>query len=299
MVLGGIAISTLALPAGAQITVDGTLDPAYGSALAVQTVNTGFGDSTVGDGTSNGGSELDAVYGIVTGGNLDVFLSGNFEDNGNHANVFIDDGRAGQSILAVPATGTLQTMNGSAFSPGFQATEAIDLNDYQGTDYIEEYTLTGTPAGGYVGSVPLTGGIGTGSPSGAFQYGFNDTNAAGVNGNAGTAADPVAAQAVTTGLEIQVPLSILGNPTGPILVLADINGGGDSYLSNQFLPGLPVGTGNVGGGGPYTGPSGGTFNFATTPGQFVSVAVPEPTTLSLVGAAAMLLTMRRRGAAKN
>jgi hypothetical protein len=289
--LAGIAISSLALPAGAAINIDGSLDAGYGSALAVQTVNTGFGDSTVGDGTSNGGSELDAAYGTVSGGNLDVFLAGNFESNGNHANVFIDDGRLGQSILAVPATGTLQTMNGSVFSPGFLATEAIDLNDYQGTDYVEEYSLIGAPTGGYVGSIPLTGGIGTGSPGGTIVYGFNDTNAAGVNGNAGTAADPVAAQAVTTGLEIQVPLSLLGNPSGPILVLADINGGGDGYLSNQFLPGLPVGAGNVGTPG---------FNFGSTPGEFFAVSVPEPTTLGLFGGAAMLLTMRRRqGAAKN
>ena len=36
--------------------IDGTLDGVYGSALAVQGNPTGFGDSTVGDGTSNGGS---------------------------------------------------------------------------------------------------------------------------------------------------------------------------------------------------------------------------------------------------
>lgn len=291
MALAGIALASLTLPARATIMIDGTLDPAYGSALAVQTINTGFGDSTIGDGTSTGGSELDAAYGVITGGNLDVFLAGNFESNGNHANVFISDGRPGQSTLAVPTTGTMQAMNGSTFSPGFQATEAIDLNDYAGTDYIEEYSLVGATSGGYVGDIPLTGGIGSGSPGGSIVYGFNDTNAAGINGNAGTAADPVAAQAVTTGLEIQVPLSLLGSPTGPIMVLADINGGGDNYLSNQFLPGLPVGTGNLGTPG---------FNFASTPGEYFTVSpVPEPASLGLVGGGAMLLAMRRRHAVKN
>ena len=56
-------------------------------------------------------------------------------------------------------------------------------------------------------------------------------------------------------MEVYIPLSLLGNPAGPILVMADVNGGGDSYLANQFLPGLTVGTGNVGGGGPFTGPA--------------------------------------------
>jgi hypothetical protein len=57
------------------------------------------------------------------------------------------------------------------------------------------------------------------------------------------------------------------------MVMADINGGGDSYLSNQFLPGLPVGTGNLG--------NGGVFNFSGTPGEYFTV-VPEPSTIGLV-----------------
>ena len=79
----------------------------------------------------------------------------------------------------------------------------------------------------------------------------NNRNAAGVNGNTGTAANATAAQAVSTGAEIAIPLSVLGSPTpgSSILVLADINGVDDSYLSDQFLPGLPVGAGDLGGGG--------------------------------------------------
>jgi len=282
-----IAIFAIGLACARAQVVNGSLDGAYGSPLATQTINTGFGDSTVGDGTSTGGSELDAAYGIVNGGNLYLFLAGNFEDNGNHVNIFSSDGRAGQSTLAVPTTATLQAMNGSVFSPGFQATYAIDLNDYAGTAYVEEYSLTGTPSGGYVGAFGLSGGIGTGSPGGSIFYGLNNLNAAGVNGNTGTAANAAAANAVTTGLEMSIPLSLLGNPTGPILVLADINGGGDGYLSNQFLPGLPVGTGNL---GPST-----TFNFGSTPGEYFTVSVPEPSTvaMSLSGLAALLAFRRR------
>jgi hypothetical protein len=276
----------LSLSTSAQITVDGTLDPAYGSALAVQTINTGFGDSTVGDGTSAGGSELDAAYGTMQGGYLDIFLAGNFEDNGNHVNVFVSDGAGGQNTLNVAPTATLQTMNGSVFSPGFNANLAIDLNDYQGTAYIEEY-VGAALNGGYVGAIGLSGGIGTGSPGpNGILYGFNDTHVS-TMGATGTAANPAAMLSTTTGLEIGIPLSSLaGYTSGSINVLADINGGGDDWLSDQFLPGLGVGTGNLG--------SPGTFNFGSTPGEYFTV-VPEPGTITLLGLSlAGWLSSRRR-----
>jgi hypothetical protein len=51
-------------------------------------------------------------------------------------------------------------------------------------------------------------------------------------------------------------------------VLADINGGDENYLSNQFPPGLPNGTGNLG------VSSGGVFSFGSTPDEYFTV-VPE------------------------
>jgi hypothetical protein len=290
MGVAAVAVSGLALQAHA-IVIDGSLDAGYGSALATQTVNTGFGDSAGGD--SAGGSELDAGYGVVQGGNLDIFLAGNFENNGNHANVFVDGGAVGQSTLALPTTAGMSTMNGSNFSPGFQATYAFDTNDYQGTLYSEEYVYNGPGSltGGYVGSVAETStGMAAGTPSsGGFpayaMLGLNNTNVS-TMGASGTAANQSAVDAVTTGLELSIPLSQIGYTGGNILVLADINGGGDSYLSNQFLPGLPVGSGNVG--------NGGHFDFSVTPGQFFTVAVPEPATVGVIGAGMMLLSLRRR-----
>ena len=101
------------------------------------------------------------------------------------------------------------------------------------------------------------------------------------------AADPAAANAVGTGLELSIPLSLLGDPTGPIEVLAAINGGGDTYLSNQLLPGLPVSSGNLGAA---------TFNFGSTPGQYFTVPTPEPSTLALgtLAGLAGLVAFRRR-----
>jgi hypothetical protein len=289
LLAGGI--SGAATFAAQAITVDGTLDGAYGSPLATQTINTGFGDSTIGDGSSSGGSELDAAYGLVSGGNLYLFFSGNLEQNFNHLNVFIADGRSGQNTLS-GLTGSLAPMNGSVFSPGFSATYALDINGgngANGTLFTDQYNLVGTPSTSFVGGVALTGGIGNGNFSG-LQIGLNNVNAAGVNGNSGTAANQAAADAVTTGLELAIPLSLLGNPSGPIKVLADINGGGNGFLSNQLLPGLPVGTGDLG--------NGGVLNLGSMPNEFFTVpnAVPEPSTLALYGLSglAMLFGFVRR-----
>ena len=105
-------------------------------------------------------------------------------------------------------------------------------------------------------------------------------------GPSGTAANPAAMLSTTTGLELQIPLSVIGYTGGNIMVLADINGGGDNYLSNQFLPGLGVGTGNVGTPG---------FDFSGTPGEYFVVTVPKPSTFALLsGGLAGLLWLRRR-----
>src|ERR1019366_2176751 len=130
--------------------LNGTVNNAfYGSPLAIQTINTQFGNAAGGN-DSAGGSELDAAYGMISGGNLYLFLAGNVENNGNHLNVFIAGGAAGQNTLNTSG-GSLATMNGSVFSPGFNATFAFDDNDFSGTLYSEEYNLVAN-TGGYVGA---------------------------------------------------------------------------------------------------------------------------------------------------
>ncbi len=260
--LAGMASSARA----ASPVIDGTVDASiYGSPQATQTVNTGFGDSTAGNGFSSGGSELDAAYGTVQDGNLYLFFAGNFENNGNRFNIFISDGRAGgQNVLnASSASGSLHNANGLNFPTGFNATYALDGNASGSTFFVDQYDLV-TNSANYLGSVPLTGGVGSNTNLHGIAVGVNNTNAAGVNGNTGTAADPAAANAVATGFEVAIPLAALGNPTGNIQVLADINNNNNDYLSNQFLGGLPVGYGNLG------SPS--SANIAATPFS-VAVAV--------------------------
>jgi hypothetical protein len=183
-------------------------------------------------------------------------------------------------------------MNGSTFSPGFQGVLMLDANNFGGTLFVDKVDLTtGPPAtASFLGGVSAPGGIGS-ATIGGITIGYNNTNAGGIDGSTATSAQ---ALSVTTGLELEIPLSMIGSPSGPIRVLADVNGGGNGFLSNQFLPGLPPGTANVGGGGPFTDGSASSFNFGSTPGEFFTV-VPEPSTIGLVITGLLgALAIRRR-----
>jgi hypothetical protein len=60
----------------------------------------------------------------------------------------------------------------------------------------------------------------------------NQTNTVGVNGGNGvTTGNP---HVVTTGIELSLPLTAIGSPTGDIRVTAFINGAGHNFVSNQF-----------------------------------------------------------------
>jgi len=281
--LGGIALTALARQAQAQLAVTGNLGSTpvnYGSnvpgtgALTTQTIGTGFGTSTYAGNQDNTGSELDAAYGVVQNGSLYLFLAGDLQNGGNHLNVFIDDGASGgQSTFQATPGGLFaaSAMNGSKFSPGFTANMMLDINEYNGSMYADQYVLNGSGStNNYLGSIPLTNDIGTGNLSG-ITVGFNDSNVdsptSGNDGNQGAAENTGNLQAVTKGVEIGIPLADLGTPSGNILVLAAINGGNDGYLSNQFLPGLPVGTNNL---------ATATFDFSSTPGEYFSVASSLP-----------------------
>src|SRR5688500_15737813 len=91
-ILSLLAVLSISAPLCAQIVaVDGTLDASYGAPLAVQAVQTGFGDNQ---------SEFDALYGKIEEGNLFLFLSGNLESNFNQAEIFVDSMAGGQNVLA-------------------------------------------------------------------------------------------------------------------------------------------------------------------------------------------------------
>src|SRR5690349_8448735 len=81
-------------PALAQLPiVDGLRASVLGTTLAVQTVQTSFGDNH---------KELDAAYGFIAADRLWLMFTGNVESNFNRLEIFIDSRSGGQSAFQSP-----------------------------------------------------------------------------------------------------------------------------------------------------------------------------------------------------
>jgi glycosidase len=257
--------SAIAQPA----SINGAYDLAFGNALSIQTDATGFGPML---------SELDGGYGLIAGGTLYLFISGNLQNNANNINIFIADGRAGQGTLAAVNPGNLgannlSVMNGSKFSAGFSATYAFNINNNGAALSVSQYDLVHITSVDALGNLKTSGGIvANATVDNSVVVGFNNNNKASQATNIGPG---------STGLELAIPLSLLGNPSGPVEVFAVINGSSEGYLSNQLLPGLPSGTPNLGGGGTGYGPGGGAFNLSSTTNFYF--VVPWAPTLTVNG----------------
>jgi hypothetical protein len=303
--------------------------------LAVQTVQTQFGDST---GGISGGGELDAGYAVISGGRLYIFLTGNIENNFNKVSVFIDSKVGGENVLSnLPQydfNNVSQNFGGLTFDADFAADYHL-FGRWGGGGNVFEVDVADRAGGGSasvgVNGAAATTGAGTAVQSGVvnpgnnglnnvgarvltgflvspLEFGFNNSNSAGVVGGT-AAADPIAAAAVMTGLEFSVALADIGNPgVGGLIKIHAVYGNGDNnFHSNQVLAGLPadmmngvaMGTGNLGGNGSggFTGTLSGV-NFSSYAGdQFFSILVPlgnplyEIPTLSGVGTALLVLLL--------
>lgn len=282
----------IAVVGHAQI-VDGTKDASYGSAIAVQTINTAFGQA---NGSAGGGSELDAVYGKISGSTLYLMFTGDLEGNYNHLDLWFDTGASGMHTIT-GNSGLSNPFNGMVLSNGFNASQFITLNGgLENGDnhvYVDQSTdVGGTWTDSYLGMQAFTGAgtLSGGTNPFGIQVGVNDSNVAVQTGSGGSAITNTAALlAVNTGIEFGIPLAALGNPTGAIKIIAEVNGNGDNYLSNQFFSGLPVGTGNLGGPGSVNLSQYGNPYFTVQP-------APEPATMVGIALGVGALLRRRRKA---
>ncbi len=132
-------------PAALGISVDGTRDAAYGTALWINTNATSFGDNTTSQVGAGNGSELDALYAVVSTKNgrrtLHVFLAGNLS-NYDRFWMLYDVKAGGQNVLrgdnafiddaANNTVGALNNAAGmkfdAAFEPDFITTYHLGLN---------------------------------------------------------------------------------------------------------------------------------------------------------------------------
>ncbi len=290
--VAALGAALLAGFASAQFIIDGSKDAAYPGSNQFQTTGTGFGDTTGSTVSTAGGSELDGVFAEFTPNTLNMLFTGNLENNsGNRLVLFFDynGGSAGQNVLA-GTNAVIGAMNGLTFDTGFAPDYALILNiANNGTLYVDSVTL---PTGGNgVGS--FLGGGTSGSngvlnqdangvnPAGLLAS-FNNSNVAGVTGSSAAGAS-----AVTTGIELAIPTSLIGNVTygTGVRVSAMITNGDGSYLSNQVLGGLPSGTANL--------ETAGNVNFNNYAGNQY-FAVPEPASMAAIGLGLVGLVARRR-----
>jgi hypothetical protein len=284
----------------AQVVVDGSRDVDYGAALAVQTVQTQFGDAAPPGAT--GGGELDAAYATISGDRLYLLITGNQEPNFNKLEVFIDSRAGGENTLTnVPQydfANTSQNFGGFTFDVGFTADfhlisfwggvaapyEALFVDRQGGVAAMVPGSDGATPAAVALqaAGVILAGDVGANASGTALtqnlEFAINDNNAAGVSGGT-AAADTTAAAAVTTGMEFSIALADLGNPApGSVIgIFAAYGNGNHNFMSNQLLAGLPAPQGNLGGDGAggFTGTLSGIDLGDFAGDQFFTIVVPD------------------------
>ena len=299
-------------------TLDGSrVGDGYGGPLAVQQVETQFGDNA---------SELNAAYGVAQeGGMLRLILTGQVENNFNKLNIFIDSVAGGQNTIGADTsnggvnpntfndglfanysgvgTGGAGNGPGFTFDSGFEADYVlIARNGNAGGDRFDLNFLSVGNNSVASEALDIFGGSLTGSNANVnlqgIGVGYNNTNGAGVGGGTG-AADQAAAAAVETGLELWIPLSAIGDPGlgDTILISAHINGSNHDFLSNQSLGAFEAPQANLGGDG------GGTFNDDVSlidlnqfgGDQFFAITViPEPSTFVVLALAGLGVATRRR-----
>ncbi|MCS7300384.1 MAG: hypothetical protein NZ556_02340 [Fimbriimonadales bacterium] len=242
MVLGALAATAVLLHAQ---QADGRNIPSkYPAPLASQTNYTGFGDRVTG---VNFGSELNQLFVKCVGDVLYIGVTGNLEGNGNAIHFYFDTGRNSNHTFNL-TTGcincSVQGMSGVVFD--HKPDYALGVNrfdDGQGNDniYLDLHDLVGNQST-YLGAVAV--GSGEGTVGSGVKAGFDNSNVQGVTDNPSNVGNPATA---VNGLEVAIPLSVLGNPTGPIRLFVILTGGADlgdpcrgTYLSNQSLPALNV-----------------------------------------------------------
>jgi hypothetical protein len=299
-----VSASLLGATAAAHaVTLDGVRDASY-TLAAVQTVETQFGDNF---------SELDAAYTRVEGGNLYLMLTGNLEGNFNKLNIFIDSQAGGENVLTndVFNGGQNPTNDGWAakyagftFDSGFAADHMLIMRNgnFGGDRFDIDFSGVGTgnpidfESASMVFGASKTGANANALPIAGIGVAFDNSNVAGVLGGT-NAANAAAAMAVTTGIELSIPLTAIGSPAGGevIKICAMINGSNHDYLSNQFLGGLTAPQGNLGGDGMggFNGTVGQLDLNDFEGDQCFRVVIPEPASLGLLALASVALLRRR------
>ena len=263
--------------------IDGRYSEEYGEAIAVQDTQTNFGNSDTGLVDFANGSEIDGVYAFRDDDHLHLLFSGNLEANYNKLEVFIDCAPGGQNRLVSnnadvdfnalgrmgPDPANPKAGPGLAFDAGFDADFYVNMGGGGGGGgaydlYLNWATLP--TDGGGIGSFAGPGRAGLPNfAENGLAFSIDNTNIFGVDG--GIELVPDGGAGVLTGMEIRVPLALMGYNGGPLRVCAFVNASGHDFVSNQVL-------GPIGGGDNLGDPR--FLDFASIAGdQYVVVLADE------------------------
>lgn len=258
--------------------------------IAVQTLQTQFGDNTLSTLDTADGSEINGLLARIENDTLYLMITGNLESNFNKLELFFDSVPGGQNQLrgdnpevsfnGLNRMGSNGTDPGLKFDAGFEADRYITISC--GNDPVDlfasyaEVLTTGGGVGRFLGS-GTPGGDGTlsgGDNPDNIRIAINNSNTVGVT--AGTSSSQ--GSSATTGVELAIPLAALGINNNAcnagatdIKVCAFINSVDQDFVANQFLFPLPTGTANLG--EPRT-----IDLSAITLNQFVPIMLPAPPT---------------------
>jgi hypothetical protein len=244
-------------------TIDGTNAAEYGSAIVTQKLATTASDNTLGAQGAGNGSELDAAYGVISGGTLHLFLAGNLSSSlaqqFDKLSIFFMTGPGGDHTLGTNYNGNadfghinrMGTDGGSlttggaglTFDTGFAANYWIGVTvdtNASSTFYVNYEVICSNCNGAFLGSATPTNTM----VDGAFgvQAAFNNSNTNGVPGDPAGCTTNTAQGNVTTGVELAIPLSAIGNPTGKVSICAFITDEFYDTLYNQVLGPVTDGT---------------------------------------------------------
>ena len=258
---------TLFVPLADAFTIDGTADASYGSAVASQQLGTStFKNSETNFDAANG-SELDAAYGVISNGVLYLVIAGNLDSGGTDSsgnpydklNIFFMTGPGGDHTLGTNYStaadfGNINNMGvnggsqqngdpGLTFDTGFAAnywigvtigpagpTPKLNVNFEQICAFCPGAFLGGT-------SNSPPGNVVTNAPYGIIAA-LNNSNTNGVQMDLSGCemnGAPFGPQNVRTGVELAIPLSAIGGPTGQVSICAFITDEQYESMYNQVL----------------------------------------------------------------
>jgi hypothetical protein len=270
----------LAIPAvtkGATIVIDGSAaDAQYGAPVASQQLGTSTFKNTETNVDAANGSELDAAYGTISNGVLYLVLAGNLDSGGadstgnpfDKLQIFFMTGPGGDhtlgtnystfadfghiNSLGVGGNGALDGNPGLTFDTGFAANYWIGVTiggaGVGPTMYLNYEVICSNCPGAFLGNVnPSNAPPGNILMDGTFgiQAALNNSNTNGVQMDlSGCEANgaPFNPQNVKTGVELAIPLSAIGNPTGKVSVCAFITDDQYASMYNQVLAPINGGT---------------------------------------------------------